>query len=218
MSTKLMSVDLHTHSVSHKYFFTGYTPATIDLQDKKNVEEHLRSNFQRGLGALAVTDHDMLATGLYARDLAARKGFAIKVIPGMECQLMYQGMYAKEQIHILAIGIEEPPAYTKDTPIEYLAERVRKLGGFTILAHPVTYTDAACARFIPHVDGIEEFNGARYARLNDGYYKYAEQHATEHWLTRGSDYHYKDMVLLPDVSNLSRFNVDEQVVSKLAGY
>lgn len=214
----LMSVDLHTHSVSHKYFYTGYTPSTIDLLDRQNVEEHLRSNFTRGLGALAVTDHDMLATGLYARDLAARKGFALKIIPGMECQLIYHGKFTKEHIHILAIGIEEPPEYTKDTPIEYLADRVRKLGGFTVLAHPVVYSEEALARFIPHVDGIEEFNGARYARKNDGLYKDAPLHDLTHWLTKGSDYHYKDMFLLPDVSNLSRFDVDEQVVSKLAGY
>lgn len=79
--------DLHTHSV---YSDGSYTPAQL-LQEAQ----------QRGLSALALTDHNT-AAGL-PDFLAAAKSSSVEAVCGVEFSVDYNGT----ELHILALGLKE---------------------------------------------------------------------------------------------------------------
>ena len=78
--------DLHTHSV---YSDGTYTPAQL-LQEAQ----------QRGLSAIALTDHNTVA-GL-PDFLAAEKNYAVEAVPGVEFSTDYNGI----ELHILALYLK----------------------------------------------------------------------------------------------------------------
>src|SRR3977135_4532834 len=80
------------------------------------------------LDVIAITDHDETSASLEGREWAARQGYRVQVVPGVEV--------TTRDGHLLAVFVEErPPALrTAYATAEWVAER----GGLCIAPHPIT--------------------------------------------------------------------------------
>jgi predicted metal-dependent phosphoesterase TrpH len=155
-----MFIDFHTHPLNHRYYYDGLQPAALTERDKADIRGLLAQGVERGLDAIAVTDHDLALSGLWAADEARRLGLPITVIAGCECELYHRG----EWVHILALGLKEPLVYTPYTPAADLAARIHAQGALAVLAHPMAYGPAAYHSLKAVVDGVEYRNGAQARR------------------------------------------------------
>ncbi|MBN3555366.1 PHP domain-containing protein [Fictibacillus nanhaiensis] len=79
--------DLHTHTTASD---GTYTPA-----------ENIRRAVEKGLGAIAITDHDTV-TGIEEAMLEAKNHKGFTVVPGIEISTLYQG----QDIHVLGYFID----------------------------------------------------------------------------------------------------------------
>jgi predicted metal-dependent phosphoesterase TrpH len=105
--------DLHLHTLASD----GLMSAT-DLVD--HVERHT------DLDVIAVTDHDETSASLEAREWAARRGYRVQVVPGVEV--------TTREGHLLALFVEDrPPALRALQPT---IEWVLGQGGLCIAPHP----------------------------------------------------------------------------------
>ncbi|HWQ61201.1 MAG TPA: hypothetical protein VN521_02760, partial [Negativicutes bacterium] len=84
-----MFVDLHTHPLNHRYYFDGLRPDALSERDKADILGLVAQGRERGLDALAVTDHDLALSGLWAAAEAQRQGLDIRVLAGCECELYH---------------------------------------------------------------------------------------------------------------------------------
>lgn len=110
------------------------------------------------LDLIAITDHDEVEAGLRARDYAARRGYRVGVVPGVE--ITTRGG------HLLALGVDRPFAMLR--PLEESADAVCAAGGVCIVPHPYSWlTTSIGARGLrrllppggpPKIDGIELWN------------------------------------------------------------
>lgn len=83
----------------------------------------------RGLDALAITDHDSVAGALEAREIVARDGYPIEIIPGIE-------VTTARGVHLLALFVEEPiPAMQSAART---IERIAHMGGIALAPHPLS--------------------------------------------------------------------------------
>ncbi len=105
-----MLIDIHIH--------------TIYSDGRDDVGRVLKAAEQRGLGAVAITDHENLG-GYYE---ALRLGGGLTIIPGYEVKT--------DAGHVLILGLEELPRLKRPVVYEELIEWVRESGGLSILAHP----------------------------------------------------------------------------------
>ncbi|HEX8967949.1 MAG TPA: hypothetical protein VF937_08725 [Chloroflexota bacterium] len=135
--------DFHTHAIGEESF--GARADTL-------VARHVEAAVAAGLDCLAVTDHNDLRPGLLAREYAARHGYRLLVLPGIE-------LTTEERVHLVAVGLSEPiPAWR---PLDETIARIREAGALSVLPHP----------FFRHlreqrdVDAIEQLN-ARYGDFN----------------------------------------------------
>ncbi len=110
---KLIEVDLHMH--------TDHSPDCATP-----VEVLLQTARDRGLGAIAITDHNEVSGALEAREIAARMG-DIKVIVAEEVKTAEQG-------EVIGLFLEEkiPKGMTM---AETIAE-IRRQGGLVYVPHP----------------------------------------------------------------------------------
>jgi predicted metal-dependent phosphoesterase TrpH len=163
-----MELDLHVHTRFSRD--SRNDPARV-------VETALR----RGLGGIAVCDHDAFG-GVKAVRAAAPPGFL--VIPGMEISTRFG--------HLLGLFLREP-VRTKD-PFEAV-EAIHAQGGLAVLAHPFARHRAIDPLFASRLDGCEGYN-ARYSRASrrrgPGGEPRVIAFAREHRLavTGGSDAHF----------------------------
>jgi predicted metal-dependent phosphoesterase TrpH len=128
--------DFHTHSIGEGTF----GPSSEGL-----IVRHLEAAMDVGLACIAVSDHNDLRPGLFAREYAARHLLPLLVIPGME-------LTTQERVHLVAVGLEnEIPAWQ---PLTETIARVRDVGAVSVLPHPFF----AHLRARADVDAIERFN------------------------------------------------------------
>jgi predicted metal-dependent phosphoesterase TrpH len=80
------------------------------------------------LDVIAITDHDETSAALVARDYAARRGYRVQVVPGVEV--------TTRDGHMLALFVEDRPAAL--LPMLKTAEWVRTRGGLVLAPHPFT--------------------------------------------------------------------------------
>jgi len=138
--------DLHIHT---RLSDGGPTPGQV-------IEHVLR---RTDLDVIAITDHNRLEGGQWARDLAARHG--LQVVVGEEV--------ATADGHLLALFIEEwvPPGL----PIEVTIAEVHAQGGLAIAAHPYDVISSSLLGNGPRrwteeallslqLDGLETLNGS----------------------------------------------------------
>lgn len=96
------------------------------------------------LDVIAITDHDEIAAALVARDYAARRGFRVQVITGVEV--------TTRDGHLLALFLESRPPALRG--MVQTAEWIRANGGLCIAPHPFTrLTHSLSAR--PLLDAVD---------------------------------------------------------------
>jgi predicted metal-dependent phosphoesterase TrpH len=135
----LIDVDLHMHT---DHSNDCVTP----------VEVLLATARERGLGAIAVTDHNEISGALEAREKAAE--FGVKVIVGEEVK-------TKDQGEVIGLFIEEKIARGMSLA-ETIAE-IRRQGGLVYVPHPFDRLHSVpdyehLLAVVDEVDAIEIFN------------------------------------------------------------
>jgi len=103
-----MKADLHIHS-------------NFSNDGKSTVEEILAAASERGLGCVAITDHNSFEAYSFAKDNGK-----IIVIPGIEV--------SSKDGHILAYGIDRD--IPRDMTIKETIDAIHKAGGVAFAAHP----------------------------------------------------------------------------------
>ncbi len=124
MALTMGRADLHIHTVASDGMAT--VGEVLDY-----AENHAR------LDIISVTDHDDLVPGLRARDLAARWGLHVAVVPGMEVTTLNG--------HVLALFLEEPVPSMRSLP--YTIEAIHAKGGVCVIPHPFSWLVFSVGRY-----------------------------------------------------------------------
>jgi predicted metal-dependent phosphoesterase TrpH len=136
---RLIDVDLHMHT---DHSNDCVTP----------VEVLLATARERGLGAIAVTDHNEISGAIAARDKAAE--FGVKVIVGEEVKTADQG-------EVIGLFIEEK--IPRGMSLEETIAEIRRQGGVVYVPHPFDRLHSVpdyehLLAVVDQVDAIEIFN------------------------------------------------------------
>jgi predicted metal-dependent phosphoesterase TrpH len=206
-----MFVDLHTHPLNHRYYFDGLRPDALGERDKADILGLLAQGRERGLDAIAVTDHDLAISGLWAAAEARRQGLPLRVLAGCECELYHRG----EWIHILALNLSGPLAYTAYTPAAELVAAIRAQGAVAVLAHPVAYSPEIYHSLKATVDGVEYRNGAQARRGAADFTAVLDADGYTGLRLCGSDYHWPDTV--NDIQWAARTEMDDEEFARRFG-
>lgn len=182
-----MLADFHTHPLAHRYYYEGIRPDDLTDRDRQDIVCVLQLSVDRGLDAVAITDHDLALSGLWARQYALEKRMPLRVIPGCECELYFM----EEYVHLLALNLTHPLDYGTFTPPEELAVQVRGQGGILILAHPMAYRSEKIYHGLKTtVQGVEYRNGAQELGGRPSWQKILEADRYRGLRLHNSDYHY----------------------------
>jgi predicted metal-dependent phosphoesterase TrpH len=136
---RLIDVDLHMHT---DHSNDCVTP----------VEVLLATARERGLGAIAVTDHNEISGAIEAREKAAE--FGVKVIVGEEVKTADQG-------EVIGLFIEEK--IPRGMSLEETIAEIRRQGGIVYVPHPFDRLHSVpdyehLLAVVDQVDAIEVFN------------------------------------------------------------
>jgi predicted metal-dependent phosphoesterase TrpH len=153
--------DLHLHTL-----------ASDGLMSARNLVDYVEH--RTDLDVIAITDHDETSASLEGREWAARQGYRVQVVPGVEV--------TTRDGHLLALFVEErPPALrTAFATAEWVAER----GGVCIAPHPFTrWTHSLSQRAMRALvnsrllSGVEVLNASLAGRASRPHAMlFAEQH------------------------------------------
>jgi predicted metal-dependent phosphoesterase TrpH len=175
------NVDLHTHS-----FFSG--------DGVSSPEENIVSAREKGLHAIAITDHNtcecheyLLEKGLMNAEGKPVDGFLI--IPGVEV--------TTAEGHLLCIGARlENPKQLKGAPAREICELIHEAGGLAIPPHPYDLFRAGIRHPVLEtlpIDALEVFNAATtLRRYNRFAFAYAQLRGLP--MTASSDAHHADAI------------------------
>ena len=135
----MIDVDMHMHT---DHSSDCVTP----------VEVLLATAAERGLGAIAVTDHNEISGAIEAREKAAE--FGVKVIVGEEVKTEDQG-------EVIGLFIEEK--IPRGMSLEETIAEIRRQGGLVYVPHPFDRLHSVpdyehLLRVVDDVDAIEIFN------------------------------------------------------------
>lgn len=206
-----MFIDFHTHPLNHRYYFDSLHPDALSERDMADILGLVAQGRERGLDAIAVTDHDLALSGLWAAAEAQRQGLAIRVIAGCECELYHHG----EWIHILALNLRESLSYTAYTPAAALVAAIRVQGAVAVLAHPMAYSLDAYHSLKEVVDGVEYRNGAQARRGAADFTAVLDDDGYAGLRLCGSDYHWPDT--MSAIQWAARTGMDEAEFVRLFG-
>jgi hypothetical protein len=136
-----IDVDLHMHT-DHSHDCA--TP----------VEVLLATARERGLGAIAVTDHNEISGALAAREHAREAGVGVKVIVGEEVKTADQG-------EVIGLFIEE--LIPRGMTLQETVAEIRRQGGLVYVPHPFDRLHSVpdyehLLSIVEDVDAIEVFN------------------------------------------------------------
>ncbi|MGH2631895.1 MAG: PHP domain-containing protein, partial [Tepidiformaceae bacterium] len=108
--------DLHIH--------TRVSDGLASVEQTLEYIEH-----HTGLDVVAITDHEDVAGGLRARELAATRGYRFQVVVGAEITTL--------QGHLLALFIETtPPSFRR---VESTLDMIHQQGGLAVVPHPMSW-------------------------------------------------------------------------------
>ncbi|RDV81801.1 PHP domain-containing protein [Ammonifex thiophilus] len=188
---QVLSVDFHTHPLADRYYCSFTSPRVPTERDAEDIAEFLVAAAERGIDAVAVTDHDCVASGWFAKRVAERCKLPILVIPGVELTTVVGGW----RVHLLAYNLKEDLPPCTLTPREAVGE-VHVRGGVAVLAHPgrngllTPFILSMCLR--AGLDGIETRNW-----MNGDFDVSPWLNGASEWCgrfvlqTAGSDWHWK---------------------------
>lgn len=158
----MLILDLHVH--------------TVHSGDARcEVKDAIDSAKRKGLGGIAITDHDSVSGLDEAYKLTHDEDFL--VIPGIEV--------SSKDGHILGLGIENN--VTKNLPADSTVKEIRDKGGIAIAAHPFSMDLNPFSPLKSDFDAIEVFNSRRYIG-NKLTRKYVDKERIS--VTAGSDAHF----------------------------
>ncbi len=167
----LFELHLHTHySKQKKVHYDGVDSPTDMIREAK----------RKGIGAVVVTDHDLMDGVAEAKK--AGKKYGVLVIPGEEI--------TSADGHILAIGIQE--AIKPGMSVHETVDKIRQHGGFSIGVHPFDIQNDGLGKLAEFCDGIEVFNALSVDRLSNR--KTSKFFSHKKAKTAGSDAHCKELV------------------------
>jgi predicted metal-dependent phosphoesterase TrpH len=137
----LIDVDLHMH-----------TDHSGDCETP--VEVLLATARERGLGAIAVTDHNEISGALAAREMAREMDVGVKVIVGEEVKTADQG-------EVIGLFIEE--LIPRGMSLQETVAEIRRQGGLVYVPHPFDRLHSVpdyehLLKIVADVDAIEVFN------------------------------------------------------------
>lgn len=151
----LLTADLHTHPLGDRYCRRPVKKLTVE--DRKDITAYMHHLITRGIQVAALTDHDMLAGGLLARDMALSLNLPIIIVPGTELSVLGK----TQRLHLLALNVSADLPSSKMTLREAVRE-VHAQGGIAVLAHPVRYPHEIRLdpEMLDYLDGLETVNSA----------------------------------------------------------
>ena len=122
-----------------------HTKASHDARG--TVEAVLEACRDRGLDAVAITDHDTTTAARRAVDVGDRHG--VLVVPGVEV--------STADGHLLGLGVTAAPPVGR--PFAATVEWIRDRGGLAVVPHPFQRSRHGVGRsVIDDCDGVESFN------------------------------------------------------------
>jgi predicted metal-dependent phosphoesterase TrpH/glycosyltransferase involved in cell wall biosynthesis len=136
---RLIDVDLHMHT---DHSGDCVTPVDVLLATAR----------ERGLGAIAVTDHNVIGGALAAR--AKAEEYGVKVIVGEEVMTAEQG-------EVIGLFLEEQ--IPRGMTLEETIAEIRRQGGLVYVPHPFDRLHSVpdyehLLKVVPDVDALEVFN------------------------------------------------------------
>ena len=167
-------IDLHTHTTASD---GTYTPTEL-----------VRYAVEKGLNAVAITDHDTVAGVEEA--MAEAKKCGIKLIPGIELSSLYNSEHGSKEIHVLGYNIDIKNKELVEAAEKFLNlrnERNQKMCGRLQQAGIDISVEKLCERYGEAV--ITRANIARYL-LEHGYVKTKDE-AFDTYLSKNSPYYVK---------------------------
>ncbi len=127
--------------------FDPHVHTGVSHDGEGSVYEILSYCDDRGLDAVAITDHDTTAAATQA--LTAQQYYDVEVVPGAEI--------STSDGHLLALGIETDPPV--GCPFTETVTWIRDRGGIAIVPHPFQRSRHGVGRAaITTCDGVEVFN------------------------------------------------------------
>lgn len=148
-----------------------------------------------GLDIIALTDHDDIRGSFLLRDLAAKRGSAVIVVPGIEV--------TTRAGHLLALCVEDEIPMFRSLPETVMA--IHRAGGIAIVPHPLSYLTfsigeralralAARGDKASFVDAIEIRNPSYAGRVRGGRARQLNEHVLRVAETGSSDAHHAKLV------------------------
>lgn len=195
---EVLKVDFHTHPLADRYYCSFTSPRAPTEKDADDITEFLAAADQRDIDVMAVTDHDYVASGWFAKRVAEEAGLSILVIPGAEVTTNCNGW----RVHVLAYNIKDDLPPNTLTPWEAV-EEIHARGGVAVLAHPnrngVYGSEILLKCLEAGLDGVETrnrmngvFNPARWLGNK------SEWNGKLVMQTAGSDWHwYRSSLMMP---------------------
>ena len=149
---------------------------------KEAVKRVVHKAMKIGLGAIAITDHNVVSAWGEALEQAEKDG--IILIKGEEV--------SSSEGHILAYGINE--RVRKGMSPEETVDAIREQGGLAVAAHPYRMSNGLGEKAVRRVDfdALEAINSRSTSRVNDRGRRLAEELGLP--MTGGSDAHSLDEI------------------------
>jgi len=169
--------DIHIHSC---YSNNLYGTVLLSPPSKSMPEDIIKTAIERGLGVIAVTDHDNVMGGKRAYEIAEKKYKGkILVIPGVEV--------SSKDGHI--VGLNVHTNIPKNLSAEETIALIKKQGGYAIVAHPLNIKYSLSKEKLDKVKceilAVEAANS--HSLKNKHTQKYAEENGVP--VSAGSDAH-----------------------------
>jgi predicted metal-dependent phosphoesterase TrpH len=166
-----------------------------DLGDGLASPEAILESAERaGLDVIALTDHDDIRGSFQIRDIAAKRGSAVAVVPGIEV--------TTRSGHLLALWIEDEIAMLGS--LASTVAKIHAMGGLAIVPHPLsflTFSIGEGALRVLHagppesrVDGIELRNPSYAGRVRHRRAAWLNEHVLKVAATGSSDAHHVQLV------------------------
>lgn len=200
---KQFKCDFHSHPLCHTYY-PDYNNTNKDVvlsdKDKLCIENYVNWCVdKRKLDVIAITDHDLIQSSLYARKYAKAKKLPIKIVTGAECEIYICDEYSKlafrnayNYCHILVLGVDKIPQHethmTTDQ-FEIWANEIKTLGGITVMSHP-SFSKTVFYSIAEYLDGFEILNRDHFG-FSEGL-DYIKENGLQLKAFKNSDFHYTD--------------------------
>lgn len=182
-----LNTDLHTHPLGDRYCHSPVR--NLSREDLDDITAYVYHLVARGVQVAACTDHDMLAGGLYARELALERNLPVVIIPGCEVSVLGK----TQRLHLLAFNTVRDLPASKMTIWEACRE-IHSQGGVAVLAHPVRYPQELNMDpdMLEYLDGLETINGLDCIFNTEGLLDSDSRYGRKFILqTAGSDEHWE---------------------------